>query len=70
MDTFGTRPNCPVYRGVHISGVLRNVDTWGNRPKSPVFQVNILLNWSYEKLILKAISTLITAVALRNLSLA
>ena len=28
-DTFGTRPKCPVYRGVHISGVPRNVDTWG-----------------------------------------
>ena len=28
-DTFGTRSKCPVYRGVHISGVPRNVDTWG-----------------------------------------
>ena len=28
-DTFGTRPKCPVYRGVHISGVPGNVDTWG-----------------------------------------
>ena len=28
-DTFGTRPKCPVYRGVHISGVPRNVDIWG-----------------------------------------
>ena len=51
VDTFGTRPKCPVYRGVHISGVLRNVDTWGNRPKCPVYRgfhisilgVNILL---------------------------
>ena len=37
VDTFGTRPKCSVYRGVHISGVLQNVDTRGNRPKSPVY---------------------------------
>ena len=46
VDTFGTRPKCPVYRGVHITGALRNVDTWGIGQVSAYFckmGVNILL---------------------------
>ena len=63
------------YRGAHISGIAQNVHTWGIGQRVQCIGVStfqfckigvMLNNCSYEKLILKVISTSITAVALRN----